>query len=196
MKVLVACEFSGIVREAFIAKGHEAWSCDLLPSDTPGNHIQDDVLKHLNDGWDMLIAFPPCKYICNGGNNWLNRRPDLKWKENRQLGATFFMELIDADIPKIAVENPIGYMSTRYRKPDQIIHPYMFGHPVRKDTCLWLKNLPKLIPTKWINQPYKKWDFWSTERHKNGRDIKAITFQGIADAMAEQWGELRQAGEP
>jgi len=189
MKVLVACEFSGIVRDAFIARGHDAWSCDLIPSDRPDNHIQDDVLKHLNDGWDLMIAFPPCKYICNGGNNWLNRRPDLAWKENRELGASFFMEFINASIPKIAVENPIGCMSSKYRKPDQIIHPWMFGHEYRKDTCLWLKNLPKLIPTK-ITTGRKKLDFWSTERHKDGKDRKAITFQGIADAMAEQWGNL------
>ena len=187
MKVLVACEFSGIVRDAFAAKGHDAVSCDFLSSDIPGKHFQGDVVKYLNMGWDMMIAFPPCKYLCNGGNNWLNRRPDLKWRENRQIAANFFMRLIHAPIPKIAVENPIGYMSRYYRKPDQIIHPYMFGHPVRKDTCLWLKELPKLVPTDILSPPYKKHDFWSTERHKNGRDIKAITFQGIADAMAEQW---------
>jgi hypothetical protein len=188
MKVLVACEFSGIVRDAFGAKGHNVWSCDLLPSDKPGNHIQDNVLKHLNDGWDMMIAFPPCKYICNGGNNWLNRRPDLAWRENRELGANFFMEFANAAIPKIAIENPIGCMSSKYRKPDQITRPFMFGHEYNKDVCLWLKNLPKLIPTGFVSPPYKHLDYWSTERHKDGRDMKAITFQGIANAMAEQWG--------
>lgn len=189
MKVLVGCEFSGVVRDAFIAKGHDAVSNDLLPSDVPGPHIQGDVRDAIrSEKWDLGIFHPPCKYICNGGNNWLNRRPDLKWRENRELGAEFFMELINSPIPRIAVENPIGCMSSKYRKPDQIIHPWMFGHQVRKDTCLWLKNLPKLIPTKIIQGPYKKWDFWSTERHKNGRDIKAITFQGIAEAMADQWG--------
>lgn len=137
-----------------------------------------------------MIAFPPCKYICNGGNNWLNRRPDLAWRENRDKGAAFFMQFINAPIPRIAVENPIGCMSTRYRKPDQIIHPYYFGHPVRKDTCLWLKNLPVLVHTNHVQPPYKKWDFWSTERHAGGRDIKAITFPGIAAAMADQWGDL------
>ncbi len=188
MRVLVACEFSGRVRDAFRALGHGAVSCDLLPSDTPGPHIRGDVIEHLDDGWDLMIAFPPCKYICNGGNNWLNRRPDLKWRENRDKGADFFMEFINAPIPKIAVENPIGCMSSRYRKPDQVIHPWMFGHPVRKDTCLWLKGLPKLTATDIIPGPYKKWDFWSTERHKDGRDVKAITFPGIAAAMAAQWG--------
>jgi len=190
MKVLVACEFSGIVRDAFITRGHDAVSCDLLPTDKQGPHIQGDVIEHLQEGWDLMIAHPPCKYICNGGNNWLNRRPDLAWRENRERGASFFMEFINAPIPRKAVENPIGVMSTLYRKPDQVIHPWMFGHPVRKDTCLWLINLPKLVPTKILPPPYKKWDFWSTERHKEGRDIKAITFQGIAEAMAEQWGIL------
>jgi hypothetical protein len=204
MKVLIACEFSGIVRDAFAARGHDAWSCDLLPTERPGNHIQGDVLNllgmktsrspsRLNDNhpvgsWDLMIAFPPCKYICNGGNNWLNRRPDLKWRENRGLAAEFFMRFVTAWIPKIAIENPIGSMSSMYRKPDQIIRPFMFGHEYNKDICLWLKNLPKLEGTKFIPPPYKHLDYWSTERHKNGRDIKAITFQGVAAAMAEQWG--------
>lgn len=194
MRVLVACEFSGRVRDAFRALGHDAISCDFLPSDAPGPHTRGDVLKHLDDGWDMMIAFPPCKYICNGGNNWLNRRPDLAWRENREKGADFFMQMINAPIPKIAVENPIGCMSSKYRKPDQIIHPWMFGHPVRKDTCLWLRGLPKLVPTNIVPGPYKKWDFWSTERHKGGRDIKAITFPGIAAAMAAQWGAITAPG--
>lgn len=188
MKVLVACEFSGIVREAFAKKGHDAWSCDLLPTEQPGQHIQDDVLKHLDDGWDLMIAHPPCKYICNGGNNWLNRRPDLAWRENREISASFFMNFVNAPIPKIAVENPIGCMSSKYRKPDQIIHPYHFGHEYRKDTCLWLKSLPKLHYTNVIPPPHKKFDLWSMERHKDGKDFKAITYYGIADAMAAQWG--------
>lgn len=192
MKVLVACEFSGRVRDAFIAKGHDAVSCDLIPSDVPGPHIQGDARDHFKEGWDLMVAHPPCKYICNGGNNWLNRRPDLKWRENREIAAGFFMEFINAPIGKIAVENPIGCISSLYRKPDQIIHPWMFGHEYRKDTCLWLKNLPKLIPTEIIKGPYKKLDFWSTDRHKDGRDIKAITFPGIAAAMAEQWGNFAE----
>ena len=199
MKVLVACEFSGVVREAFAKRGHDAWSCDLLPSDIPSiNHIQDDVIPMLSElKWDLLIAFPPCKYICNGGNNWLNRRPDLAWRKNRDLGAEFFIRLATAPIDKIAIENPIGCMSTKFRKPDQIIRPFMFGHGYNKDICLWLKGLPKLVPTKFIPPPYKHLDFWSTERHKDGRDKKAITFQGIAGAMADQWGELRsKQGEP
>jgi len=186
MKVLVACEFSGIVRDAFQARGHDAWSCDLLLTDRPEKHIQGNILDILNDNWDLMIAFPPCKYICNGGNNWLNRRPDLAWRTNRELAAQFFMQLINASIPKIAVENPIGCMSSYYRKPDQIIYPWMFGHGYRKDICLWLKNLPKLAPTKIVNER-KKLDFWSSKRHEHGRDRKAITFQGVADAMAAQW---------
>ena len=196
MKVLVTCEFSGIVRDAFIAKGHDAVSYDLLPSDKPGPHFQGDVIQHLRycpayRQYDLLIAFPPCKYICNGGNNWLNRRPDLNWRGNREIGAAFFMEFANAKIKKIAIENPIGCMSTKFRKPDQIIRPWMFGHEYNKDVCLWLKGLPKLEPTKIINPPYKKLDFWSGKRNPDGRSLKSITFQGIADAMADQWGQER-----
>ncbi len=188
MKVLVACEFSGIVRDAFAKRGHDAWSCDLLPSDVGGKHIQGDIVNHFWGGWDLLVAFPPCKYICNGGNNWLNRRPDLKWRENRVLGAEFFMEFVHAPIERIAIENPIGCMSSNYRKPDQIIHPWMFGHDVRKDTCLWLKNLPPLQATLVVPPPHRKTDYWSDKRNPGGRSLKSITYTGIANAMAEQWG--------
>lgn len=188
MRVLVACEFSGVVRDAFAARGHNAYSCDVLPTDSSGKHLQGDVLRYLSDGWDLMIAHPPCKYICNGGNNWLNRRPDLDWRGNRELGARFFMQLINAPIERIAVENPIGCMSSKYRKPTQIIRPWMFGHEYNKDICLWLKNLSELTPTQKIDPPYKKLDFWSDRRNPDGRSIKSITFQGIADAMAEQWG--------
>ena len=190
MRVLIACEFSGIVREAFTKRGHDAWSCDFLPTDNRGNHIQGDVTKNFW-GWDLMIAFPPCKYICNGGNNWLNRRPDLKWRENRVKGAEFFMEFALAPIERIAIENPIGVMSTRFRKPDQIIHPWMFGHDVRKDTCLWLKNLPPLQATLIVPPPHRKIDYWSDKRNPNGRSLKSITYQGIAEAMAEQWGNIK-----
>lgn len=192
-KILIACEFSGNVRNAFLKHGWYALSCDFLPSDDGGigPHYQGDVRDLLrSERWDIMIGFPPCKYICNGGNNWLNRRPDLAWRENRDKATEFFMELVNAPIDKIAIENPIGCMSTRYRKPDQIVRPFMFGHPYNKDVCLWLKNLPKLVPTNVISGPYKHLDFWSTERHKGGRDVKAITFSGIASAMAEQWGNL------
>lgn len=190
MRVLIACEESQSVCKAFRALGHEAYSCDILPCSGghPEWHIQDDVLKHLGEEWDLMIGHPPCTYICNGGNNWLNRRPDLKWRENRQIGAAFVQKLWESNIPKIAIENPIGYLSTYLRKPDQIIHPYMFGHEYRKDTCLWLKNLPKLVPTKIVPPPYKKLDFWSTERNPGGRSLKSVTYAGIAQAMANQWG--------
>lgn len=187
MRVLVACEFSGIVRDAFIAQGHDAVSCDFLPTDSPGRHIQGDVLAILEDGWDMMVAFPPCKYICAGGHNWLNRRPELKWRENREIAAAFFMRFVNAPIDRIAIENPIGIMSTWHRKPDQIVRPWMFGHGYRKDICLWLKNLPLLKPTN-IVEGRKVLDFWSTKRNPNGRSLKSITFQGVADAMANQWG--------
>jgi hypothetical protein len=189
MRVLIACEFSGIVRDAFKAKGHYAMSCDLLPTEREGLHYQGDVRDIMySKPWDLMIAHPPCTYLCAGGNNWLNRRPDLQWRENRELAAEFFMLLVNAPIPLVVVENPIGCMSTRYRKPDQVVHPYMFGHDIRKDTCLWLKGLPKLVPTRLVPPPYRKIDYWSTKRNPEGRSLKSITYQGIADAMAEQWG--------
>lgn len=144
MKVFIACEVSGIVREEFAKMGHDAWSCDILPSEIPGKHIQDDALNHLNDGWDMMIAFPPCTFLCVTGNKWM--KPEYKDRfpnrvEEREKAKEFFMKLINAPIEKIAVENPIGIMSTCYRKPDQIITPCQFGYKMPKKTCLWLKNL-------------------------------------------------------
>jgi len=185
MKILIACEFSGIVRDAFINRGHDAISCDLLPTEKPGPHYQGDVFDIINDGFDLIIAHPPCTYLCNGGANWLNRDP--KWRPEREKAFDFFMKLMNSDIPKIAIENPIGHINTRFRKPDQIIRPWMFGHEYKKDICLWLKNLPKLNPTNIINPPYKKLDFWSDKRNIDGKSLKSITFQGIADAMSIQW---------
>jgi hypothetical protein len=175
MKILIACEFSGTVRRAFAKKGHDVTSCDLLPSDDNSkDHYQGDVFDLLNNNkYDLMIAHPPCKYICLGGNNWLNRRPDLNWRGNRKLSANFFMKLINSDVPKI-------------------VHPYWFGSAFRKDTCLWLKGLPKLVATDFIEKPergYKKFDVWSTKRNPDGRSLKSITYQGIADAMANQWGQ-------
>jgi hypothetical protein len=197
MRVLVACEFSGIVREAFKAKGHDAWSCDLLPTEIPGQHIQGDVLEILDDGWDMMIAHPPCTYLCGGGNNWLNRKPE--WRPNREKALVFVQQLLDAPIEKIALENPIGAINSRIRKPDQVVYAWMFGHPYKKDICLWLKNLPKLtpscVPEGWLfgGEVYPKerktFDFWSRDRYTaNGGSKKSITFTGIANAMADQWG--------
>ena len=212
MRVLVACEFSGIVREAFKAKGHDAWSCDLLPTEIPGQHIQGDVLEILNDGWDLMIAHPPCTDLCSSGARWFaEKRKDGRQQES----INFFMLLVLAPIEKIAVENPVGIMSTIYRKPDQIIQPWQFGHPESKATCLWLKDLPALISTKicepvWHenltskgkrtgknhNRPQIRWENQtasgqnklppSADRWK----LRSMTYQGIAAAMADQWGSL------
>jgi hypothetical protein len=194
MRVLVACEFSGIVRDAFAKRGHDAWSCDLLPSEKPGNHIQDNVLNHLNENWDLMIAHPPCTYLSRAGARW--------WKdEKRKLladeAAEFVYTLRDSIINKIAIENPIGQLNNRWRYPDQTIHPWQFGEPYSKATCLWLKNLPPLVYTC-IVPIYKAWLPSNTgginrgQKHQKGfahnaRDASR-TFIGIADAMAEQWG--------
>ena len=195
MKVLIACEFSGIVRDAFIARGHDAWSCDLIPCERVGPHIQGDVLQVLNEGWDMMLAFPPCTHLAVSGAVWFKQ----KQADGRQQSAIdFFMKLINSNIPKIAVENPVGIMSTVYRKPDQIIHPYWFGEPFTKKTCLWLKGLPLLVPTNLVD---KGEQYVTKEGKKRGGSwhmsipecadrwkIRSRTFQGIANAMAEQWG--------
>lgn len=180
MKVLVACEFSGIVRDALVAQGHEAWSCDLLPTEQPGNHIQDDVLKVLKDEWDMLIAFPPCTHLAVSGSRW------FRYKANQQKDAIrFFMEFVNAPVAKIAIENPVGIMSRIYRHPDQIIQPWQFGHGETKATCLWLKNLPKLRSTRLVDgrEPRVHYESPGKDRWKN----RSRTYQGIADAMASQW---------
>lgn len=181
MRVLVACEFSGIVRDAFRARGHDAWSCDLLPPERPGSHIQGDVLQALNQQWDLMIAFPPCTHLAVSGARW------FKDKQNEQTGAIeFFMALVDAGIERIAIENPVGIMSTRYRKPDQIVQPWMFGHGEVKATCLWLKNLPLLRPTRIVEgrHPRVHYESPSPERWKN----RSRTLPGLARAMAAQWG--------
>ena len=145
MRVLVACEFSGTVRDAFIARGHEAVSCDLLPTERPGPHIQGDVLEVLGDGWDLMVAHPPCTYLCSSGLHWNKRRPEREPLTHEAM--RFVLNLVDNPIPRIAIENPIGRISTAYRRPDQIIHPWQFGEDASKATCLWLKGLPLLVPT-------------------------------------------------
>jgi len=181
MRVLIACEFSGIVREAFKARGHDAWSCDLLPSEMPGQHIQDDVLKHLNDGWDVMIAHPPCTHLAVSGARWFKDK-----KEEQYKAIFFFRKLALCYINKICIENPISIMSRHHRKPDQIIQPWQFGHGETKATCLWLKGLPKLIPSKIVSgrvaRVHKEPP--SKDRWKN----RSRTYQGIAQAMADQWG--------
>ena len=195
MKVLVACEFSGVVRDAFRAKGHDAWSCDLLDTEIPGQHIQGDVLKILNDGWDLMIAHDPCTYQCNSGVCWLVDNPK-RWgllDESCELTRA----ILDAPIDKICRENPIPhkYAIERIgRKYDQIIQPYQFGHPERKATCLWLKNLPKLKPTKDVKEEMESLPKKIAQRihyTSPGKDrwaIRSRTFEGIAKAMADQWG--------
>ena len=147
MRVLVACEFSGIVRDAFAAKGHNAWSCDILPSERPGNHHQSDVLDIINNGWDLIIAHPPCTYLCNSGVRWLHEREE-RWDQMRE-GAEFFKKMLKARCPKIAVENPIMHkyaVEIIGHRQDQVIQPWMFGDNESKAVCLWLKGLPKLVP--------------------------------------------------
>jgi len=180
MKILIACEFSGIVREAFKAKGHDAWSCDILTTEIPGQHIEGDVLEVLDEGWDLMIAHPPCTHLCSSGARWWSE----KQKEQSE-AIEFFRTLMDCNIPKIAIENPVGIISTVIRKPDQIIQPWMFGEPYQKTTCLWLKNLPLLKPTKIMEVREQK--CWkeppSPERWKK----RSRTYKGIAEAMACQW---------
>lgn len=237
MKVLVACEYSGVVRDAFIRKGHDATSCDILPSESDGSHYQGNVSDIIGDDWDMLIAHPPCTYLTLA-SVWALKDPDYdkypgvgyhqKVKASTLTGRmrrlaleqaiNFVRMLMLSGIDRIAIENPMSMISTRIRKPDQVIHPYMFGHDASKSTCLWLKNLPKLVPTKMIEPAYyvccgkriglyqpcphcngskKKLPRWSNQTPR-GQDKtcpsdtrskdRSKTYQGIADAMAEQWG--------
>lgn len=181
MKILVACECSGTVRDAFAARGHDAWSCDIEPSDNGGQHIQDDVLLHLDDGWDLMIAHPPCTHLAVSGARWFK---DKRVEQTEAIA--FFMALVNAPIRKTCIENPVCIMSTRWRKPDQIIQPWQYGHGETKSTCLWLQWLPKLVPTKVVDgREQRVWKMGpSPERAK----IRAKTYQGIADAMADQWG--------
>lgn len=183
MKVLVACEFTGTVRRAFRALGHEAWSCDLLPAEDGSEyHRQQNVLTLLDEGWDLMIAHPPCTHLAVSGARW------FKVKALEQLRALEFVQkLLDAPIPHIALENPVSVISTRIRKPDQVIQPWMFGHGETKATCLWLKNLPKLMPTDVVEgREGKVWKMGpSPDRWKE----RSRTYTGIAHAMADQWGD-------
>ena len=181
MRVLVACEFSGIVRDAFAARGHDAWSCDLLPTERPGQHIQGDVLGHLGDGWDLMIAHPPCTHLAVSGARWFASR--TKQQED---ALDFVRTLLGAEIPRIALENPVSVISTKIRKPEQIIQPYYFGQPFKKTTCLWLKGLPLLKPTN--NLGGGKQVCWKEPPHPDRWKRRSRTYQGIANAMADQWG--------
>ena len=181
MKILIACEFSGVVRNAFRVKGHDAYSCDLIyPDDESEFHIHTDVLKILDLDWDLMIAFPPCTHLCVSGARW------FKDKTREQDDALEFVKaLMAAPIPRICIENPIGIISTRIREPDQIIQPWMFGHGETKATCLWLKNLPKLASAKIV--PGREQRIWNTPPSKDRWKTRSRTFKGIAKAMAEQW---------
>lgn len=186
MRVLVACEFSGVVREAFRKRGHDAWSCDLLPTETSGPHIQEDVHEVWGKGWDLMIAHPPCQYIAFSGIRWNAGNPHRQHEQDAALG--FVLRLMSAPVKRIAIENPVGVITRHIRKWDQMIHPWQFGHGESKATCLWLKNLPKLSPTNVVEGRESKvhWHSPSPDRWKN----RSRTYQGIADAMAEQWGDL------
>jgi len=196
MRVLVGCEFSGVVRNAMRRLGHEAWSCDLLAAeDGSPYHLHGDVRQYLGDGWDLGIFHPPCTYLTVSGLHWNGRVPDRARKTEDAI--VFVRTLLEAPIPRIALENPVGCLSTRIRKPDQIIQPYEFGADASKKTCLWLKNLPKLTPTayvlprmvngkpRWANQTDSGQNRLgpSEDRWK----LRSETYPGIADAMAAQW---------
>ena len=197
MKVLIACEYSGTVRDAFIANGHDAMSCDLLPTDKPGPHYQGDVFDIIGDGWDLMIAHPPCTYLANSGVSWLHRQ-EGRWELMRE-GAAFFRRLLEADIPMIAVENPVMHkyaVEIIGRRQDQCIQPYQFGHMEQKRTCLWLKGLPPLEPTEDVYDEMMLLPKRERERlhylppSADRWKLRSTTFQGFADAMADQWGEF------
>lgn len=183
MKVLVACEFSGTVRDAFIKAGHEAVSCDLLPTEVPGPHYQGDVRDVLSPNWDLMIAHPPCTHLAVSGARWFKDKV-----EEQKEALEFVHMLMDAPIARIALENPISVISSKIRKPDQIIQPWMFGHGETKATCLWLKGLPPLVPTNVVDGREARVHKMppSADRWK----LRSATYQGIADAMANQWGKI------
>jgi site-specific DNA-cytosine methylase len=181
MRVLIACEYSGTVRDAFRRLGHDAMSCDLLPTDVDGPHYQGDVFDVINDGWDLMIAHPPCTHLAVSGARW------FKDKQQEQAEALEFVRrLLDAPIKRICLENPVSIISSRIRKPDQCIQPWMFGHGETKKTCLWLKNLDKLVPTDVVDGRDQR--IWKLPPTADRWKIRSKTYQGIADAMANQWG--------
>jgi site-specific DNA-cytosine methylase len=196
MRVLIACEYSGRVRDAFLAAGHDALSCDILPTDVSGPHYQGDVRDIINDGWDLMVAHPPCTYLSVSGMHWTTR--GLRDPKLTEDALDFVRLLLDAPIERIALENPVSVISSRIRKPDQIVNPYEFGHDASKKTCLWLKNLTPLLPTNMIEPRIingrKRWGNQtdsgqnklapSADRWK----IRSETYEGIAAAMASQWG--------
>jgi hypothetical protein len=191
MKVLIACEYSGTVRDAFLRRGHEAMSCDLLPTETEGPHYQGDVRDVLDYPWDLMIAHPPCTDLSVSGAAWFAKK---RMVGAQQASASFFMKLAKADIPRIAIENPVCVMSTLWRKPDQTLQPWMFGHTEQKATCLWLKGLPPLFPTNNVREEMMRLPKNKRERlhylppSEDRWKLRSATYQGIAEAMADQWG--------
>ena len=199
MRVLVACEFSGVVRDAFRKRGHDAWSCDLLPCEAdPQWHIQGDALEAIKQGWDMMIAHPPCTYLTVAANKWM--KPEYADRfptrpQDREAAVEFFMAFINAPVDKICVENPIGIMSSHYRQPDQVVQPWMFGHGETKATCFWLKGLRPLAPTHLPNDMFAEQEPEEREQRlhklppsKDRWKLRSTTFPGIAAAFADQWG--------
>ena len=186
MKVLVACEFSGRVRDAFTALGHDAMSCDLLDTESPGKHFKGDVLQILNQNWDLVIAFPPCTDLCVSGARWFERK---RQDGSQQRSIDFFMQFVHCNAKRVAIENPVGIMSTKYRKPDQVIQPYEYGHGEQKATCLWLKNLPPLVPTEIVGGREQK--VWKMGPGPERAKMRSLTYTGIAAAFASQWGHLQ-----
>lgn len=180
MNVLVACEFSGTVRDAFARRGHDAWSCDLLPTESPGQHMQCDVRLVLDDGWDLMVAFPPCTHLCGSGDRWWPEK-DQQQRDALELVRT----LMAAPIPAWAIENPVGMIGTAIRPPDQIIQPWMFGHGEVKTTCLWLQGLPKLRPTNPVDGGEQR--CWKEPPGEDRWKRRSLTYSGIAEAMADQW---------
>jgi hypothetical protein len=179
-KVLVACEYSGRVRDAFIRNGCDAISCDLLPTDQPGPHYQGDVFDIINDGWDLMVAHPPCTHLAVSGARWFHKK-----RQEQEEALDFVRRLMSAPIEQIAIENPVSVISSLIRKPDQIIHPWMFGHGETKATCLWLKNLPPLQPTDVVPGRENKVHRMPPSEHR--WKLRSLTYQGIADAMGNQW---------
>lgn len=205
MRVLIACEFSGAVRDAFIAKGHDAVSCDLLPTTSPGPHYQGNVLDILGDGWDLMVAHPPCTYLTVSGLHWNKRNPDRAALTEEALA--FVQHLLDAPIPKIALENPVGCISSRIRKPTQIIQPYDFGADASKKTCLWLKGLDPIGPPPGVRVAGRLVEYppgsgkmverWANQTDSGQNNLapsddrwakRSVTYPGIAQAMADTWG--------
>ena len=195
LRVLVACEYSGRVRDAFTALGHDAWSCDILPTDAPGQHIQGDVRPVLRQRWDLVIAHPPCTRLCNSGVRWLAER-DL-WDDMRE-GAAFFMDCMNANAPRVAVENPVMHKYARDiigRGPDFTVQPWQFGDPAKKRTCFWPRGLPALTPTSDMTADEARADCHLAPPGPDRWKVRSTTYQGIADALAMQWGgQVSEAG--